>query len=216
MEITLFSVLDLLGTLAFAISGASLALKKRFDLFGIFVLAFVTAIGGGTVRDVLIGNTPVEWMGNSMLIITIVIGTGITLLFNPYINRLGYFVYLFDAMGLGLFTMAGIQKGIDLDMNVFICVALGTISATFGGLLRDIITGEPPMLLTRKEIYAIASALGGLCYFALRYLGLPDEVNVPLSIVTVFLIRHLTYRYGIRLPSITEDGKFFIDRDRAA
>lgn len=213
MELTLFSVLDLLGTLAFAISGASLAIKKQFDLFGVFVLAFVTSIGGGTVRDILIGRTPVEWMSNNLLIITIVAGTGITLWFNPYVKKLGYFVYLFDAVGLGLFTMAGIQKGLTLEMNIFICIALGTISATFGGLLRDIITGETPMLLTRKEIYAIASASGGAIYFVFRYFGLPQEVNVPLVLVITFLIRHLTYRYGVKLPTVSEDGKFRMSRD---
>lgn len=208
MELSVFNVLDLLGTAAFAVSGASLAIKKQFDLFGVFVLAFVTAIGGGTVRDLLIGNTPVEWMDNSLLIITIGVGAGLTLLFNPIINRLGYIVYLFDAIGLGLFTMAGIQKGINLEMNVFICISLGTISATFGGLLRDIITGEKPMLLTRKEIYAIASAMGGVSYFSLRAVGVPPELNVPITIAVVFLIRHLTYRYGIRLPGVDENGKW--------
>jgi len=208
MELSLFNALDLLGTLAFAVSGASLAIKKQFDLFGVFVLAFVTAIGGGTVRDVLIGNTPVEWMDNGFLIVTIAGGAGLTLLFNPYINKLGYIVYMFDAIGLGLFTMAGIQKGINMELNIFICISLGTISATFGGLLRDIITGDKPMLLTRKEIYAIASALGGVSFFSLKYFGLPAEINVPLTIVIVFLIRHVTYKAGIRLPSVDENGKW--------
>lgn len=211
MEITLFSVLDLLGSLAFAISGASLAIKKRFDLFGVFVLAFVTAIGGGTIRDIMIGNTPVEWMSNTALIITIMVAAGAALLFNPYIHKMSYFVYLFDAIGLGLFTMAGIQKGIEWELNIFICISLGTISATFGGLIRDIITGEPPMLLTRKEIYAIASAIGGGGYFLMRYLGVPNEINVPMAIAVVFFIRHLTYRYGIRLPSVDENGKWVWD-----
>lgn len=213
MEITLFSVLDLLGTSAFAVSGASLAIKKQFDPFGVFVLAFVTAIGGGTVRDLLIGVTPVEWMNNSALIITIVVGAGLTMLFNSYIKKLSYFVYLFDAIGLGLFTMAGIQKGITLELNIFMCVVLGTMSATFGGLFRDIITGEKPMLLTRKEIYAIASACGGFIYFILRYFGLPDEINVPLTIVLVFLIRHITHRYGVRLPSVNDKGEWSLDSE---
>tara|TARA_B110000046_G_C13016331_1_gene408940 strand:- start:275 stop:919 length:645 start_codon:yes stop_codon:yes gene_type:complete len=210
MELSLFNILDLLGTLAFAVSGASLAIKKQFDLFGVFVLAFVTAIGGGTVRDMLIGSTPVEWMDNSLLIITIAAGAGFTLLFNPYINKLGYIVYLFDAIGLGLFTMAGIQKGLNMELNIFICISLGTISATFGGLLRDIITGDKPMLLTRKEIYAIASALGGGSYFVLDAMGLPSEINVPLTIAIVFLIRHITYRLGVKLPSVDENGKWSV------
>jgi len=208
MEFTVIGIIDLLGTLAFSISGATLAIEKKFDLFGIYVLAFVTAIGGGTIRDVLIGNTPVEWMGDPRLIATIVVGASLTLLFNRWMKRLNYFVYLFDAVGLGLFTMVGMQKGIGMGLNIFICIVLGVISATFGGLVRDIITGEQPMLLTRKEIYALAGASGGLIYFALRYLAVPEEVNVPLCIIIVFLIRHLTYRFGIRLPSVTPEGRW--------
>ncbi len=206
MEISIFSILDTLGTLAFAVSGATLAIKKRFDLFGVFVLAFVTAIGGGTLRDVLIGDTPVEWMGNNALIITIIVGAVSAIILNPYMNRLSYFVYLFDAAGLGLFTMAGIQKGLEHDYSIFMCISLGTISATFGGLIRDLITGEKPMLLTRKEIYALAGASGGLLFFVLRAFSVPEEINIPLTIVVIFLIRHLTYRFGIKLPTYDEEN----------
>jgi uncharacterized membrane protein YeiH len=208
IEISVFSVLDTLGTLAFAVSGATLAIKKRFDVFGVFVLAFVTAIGGGTVRDVLIGSTPVDWMDNSLLIITIITGGALSLLFNTAMNKMNYFVYLFDAAGLGLFTVAGIEKGMSYELNVFMCIALGTISATFGGLLRDIITGEKPMLLTRKEIYAIASAVGGGLYFILFYLDVPKGIYVPVSIIFVFVVRHLTHRYKITLPIVDENGKW--------
>jgi len=206
VEISIFSILDTLGTLAFAVSGATLAIKKRFDLFGVFVLAFVTAIGGGTLRDVLIGDTPVEWMGNNALIITIIVGAVSAIILNPYMNRLSYFVYLFDAAGLGLFTMAGIQKGLEHDYSIFMCISLGTISATFGGLIRDLITGEKPMLLTRKEIYALAGASGGLLFFVLRAFSVPEEINIPLTIVVIFLIRHLTYRFGIKLPTYDEEN----------
>lgn len=202
MDISVFSVLDILGTFAFAISGASLAIKKEFDVFGIFVLAFVTAIGGGTVRDLLIGNTPVEWMDNTALIATIMTGALLTVIFNPYMHRLNFFVYLFDAVGLGLFTVAGIEKALDYDLNIFICISLGAISATFGGLLRDLITGEKPMLLTRKEIYAVASACGGILYFTLQELSVPKGIFVPVCIVFVFLVRHITHHYKITLPTL--------------
>ncbi len=201
MEFTIFSILDLLGTFAFAVSGASQAMKKQFDVFGVFVLAFVTAIGGGTLRDIMLGDTPVGWMHDSILISVIIVAAGLTILFSPVINKLNFYVYIFDALGLGLFTMAGIQSGIDHDLSIFICIALGMISATFGGLIRDIITGEKPMLLTRKEIYALACALGGIVYFALRALSVPEEISVPATIVVVFLVRHLTFRFGIRLPT---------------
>ena len=202
MEISVFSVLDVLGTFAFAISGATLAIKKEFDVFGIFVLAFVTAIGGGTVRDLLIGSTPVEWMYNTVLITTILSGALLTILFNPYMQRMNFFVYLFDALGLGLFTVAGIEKAMDYDLNIFICITLGAISATFGGLLRDIITGDKPMLLTRKEIYAVASASGGCLYFLLEALQVPKGVFIPVCIVFIFLVRHITHRYKLTLPTL--------------
>ena len=205
MEITVFTILDTLGTLAFAISGATLAIKKKFDLFGVFVLAFVTSTGGGTVRDLIIGNTPVEWMSNNALIVTIVIGAVSAVLLNPYMNKLNYFVYLFDAVGLGFFTMAGIQKGIEYGFSIFICIALGTITATFGGLIRDLITGEQPMLLTRKEIYALAGAIGGCMYFVLNWLEVPEQISLPFCIVLIFLIRHLTQRFKFKLPTYSEE-----------
>ncbi len=204
MHFTLFQILDLLGTFAFAISGASLAIKKEFDVFGIFVLAFVTAIGGGTVRDVLIGEQPVSWMHSSELIICIVFGAFSAIIFNRWMNKLNYFVFLFDAIGLGFFTIAGIEKGLNFELNIFICISLGTISATFGGLIRDIISGEKPMLLMRKEIYAIASASGGCLFFILQFLEVNQSVNVISCISFVFLVRIITSKYGIKLPIIKE------------
>lgn len=202
MEITFFSVLDLLGTFAFALSGATQALKKQFDIFGVFVLAFVTAIGGGTLRDIILGDTPVGWMNNNILIATVVIAAAMALMLNPIVSKLNFFIYIFDALGLGLFTVAGIRSGLNHDLNIFMCIALGMMSATFGGLIRDIISGEKPMLLTRKEIYALACGIGGVMYFILRYVGFADAVNVPATILIIFFIRHLTYRYKITLPSL--------------
>lgn len=202
MNSSFFLVLDSIGGLAFALSGATLAIKKRFDIFGVFVLAFVTSVGGSTLRDILIGIAPVEWMRHNTLMIAIVAGAVLAIVFNRMMHRLNYFVYLFDAAGLGLFTIAGIEKGVVLELNTFMCISLGIITATFGGLLRDIITGEKPMLLTRKEIYALASAAGGCLYFLLLYLGIPKGITVPVAIVFIFLVRHITHRYNITLPGI--------------
>ncbi len=207
MNFTVFDLLDAIGGLAFAMSGATLAIKKRFDIFGVFVLAFVTSVGGGTIRDLLIGVSPVEWMRHTRLIITILTGAAVAIIFYRAMARLNYFVYLFDAIGLGLFTIAGIEKGQILDLNIFICIALGVITATFGGLLRDIITGEKPMLLTRKEIYASASAAGGVLYFLMLYLGIHRGITVPAAIIFIFLLRHFTRRYNITFPSLKYEGK---------
>lgn len=202
MQFSIFTLLDILGTLAFALSGATLAIKKQFDFFGVFVLAFVTSVGGGTIRDILIGLSPVEWMTNNYLIITIIVGATLAIIFYKSMHRLNYFVYLFDSAGLGLFTIAGIEKGQVIDLSIFMCIALGTITATFGGLIRDIITGEKPMLLTRKEIYAIASASGGCLYFILQGFHVSKGIIVPVSIVFIFLVRHITHRYKITLPML--------------
>lgn len=208
MDTKLFIILDGIGGLAFAMSGATLAIKKRFDVFGVFVLAFVTSVGGSTLRDVLIGISPVEWMRHTVLIISIAVGAVLTLLLYRVMHRLSYFVYLFDAVGLGLFTIAGIEKGMVLDLNTFICISLGVITATFGGLLRDIVAGEKPMLLTRKEIYAMASAAGGLLYFLLLELQVPRSVTAVAAISFIFLFRHITHHYKIRLPALNEEGKW--------
>lgn len=202
MGLSFFIIIDVLGILAFAMSGATLAIKKEFDIFGVLVLAFVTATGGGTVRDVLLGAEPVTWMRNSYYLIGIIGGALAAMLFYRWMDRLNFFVYLFDNFGLGLFTVAGIEKALVLDLNPFICVAIGTITATFGGLIRDIISGEKPMLLTRREIYAMASILGGGLYFALLRMGLNHQTTGISTVIFVFLLRHITHRYKISVPRL--------------
>lgn len=207
MATSVLSLLEILGTFAFSVSGATLAIKKKFDVFGIFVLAFVTAIGGGAIRDIMIGSAPAEWMGSYTLISVIVFGAVLSVLFNPLASRMTYTVYLFDAIGLGFFTIAGIEKGISHELNGFICIALGTISATFGGLMRDIISGERPMLLIQKEIYAVASVLGGSLYFILFIMDVAREIRAPMAIIFIFLARHLTFHYKIAMPIVSEEGR---------
>ena len=128
--------IDSIGTLVFAISGALTAIYKKLDLFGVFCIAFVTALGGGTLRDVLIGNTPVGWMLDLKYIIIIFSGSVLSILFNAYLEKLRISLFLFDTIGFGVFTLIGIEKGIEKELHPVICIALGTLTATFGGVIE--------------------------------------------------------------------------------
>ena len=153
--------IDSIGTLVFAISGALTAIYKKLDLFGVFCIAFVTALGGGTLRDILIGNTPVGWMLDLKYIIIIFIGTVLSILFNIYLEKLRISLFLFDTIGFGVFTLIGIEKGIEKELHPIICIALGTLTATFGGVIRDILCNEIPLLLRKGTIYATICIIGG-------------------------------------------------------
>jgi uncharacterized membrane protein YeiH len=191
-------VIELLGTIAFTISGAFSAMQKRLDAFGVVVIAFITAIGGGTIRDVLIGYTPVSWMRdlNGPIIITITAVAAI--FFKKYIKNFKVTLFLFDAMGLGLFTLIGIQKGIDAGLKPGVCVILGTITGCFGGVLRDILLNNIPLIF-RKEIYATACIIGGAIYFGLAHLIDPNWAKV-IAIAFICGIRILAVKYDLMLP----------------
>ena len=193
-------IIEVLGTAAFTISGVYSALQKRLDLLGVLIIGFVTAIGGGTIRDVLIGHTPVSWMQNLTAPITVLITAAATLLWKRRVKSYKVTLFLFDAIGLGLFTVIGLQKGIQMNLNPGICIALGTITGCFGGVCRDILLAQIPVLL-RKEIYATACIAGGVVYFAL--LSFTDKAIA--EIVTVLLIcsiRIIGYRRNWHLPAL--------------
>ena len=147
-----YFLMDLLGTVAFAISGVLVAMDKRLDLFGVFIIAFVTAIGGGTLRDLLIGNTPVAWMLESTYIITIIGTVVLAIIFREKLRYLRKSLFLFDTLGIGLYTMVGIEKGLNANLLPAMCIILGTITASFGGVIRDILCNEIPVIF-RKERY---------------------------------------------------------------
>lgn len=196
-----YQILDILGTIAFAISGVLVAMDKRLDLFGVLIIAFVTAIGGGTLRDLLIGNTPVVWMRDATYVITIGITVILAIVFSSRLKYLRKSLFLFDTIGIGLFTMIGIEKGLEVGLLPVMCIALGTMTASFGGVLRDILCNEIPVIF-RKEIYATACIMGGLSYFLLDTLGLQEKYGYILAILVVILIRLLAVRFGISLPNI--------------
>lgn len=200
IELSLFNILDLLGTTAFAISGALAAMNRRLDLFGIFIIAFVTAIGGGTVRDMLIGNTPVTWMENIIYIYLIGAVTIFSILFRRRLDHLKKSLFLFDTIGLGIFTITGVEIGIQNDLNPIISITLGAMTGTFGGVIRDILCNEIPVIF-RKEIYATASIVGGLAFIILYELGVKQDVIYLATSITIILIRLVVVKYKISLPS---------------
>lgn len=192
-------IIDILGTASFAVSGAFLAMQKKLDPFGVLVLSFVTAIGGGTLRDILIGNLPVGWLRNETATLVIFCSAFAAMLFARFLRQLNSTLFLFDALGLGLFTIVGIKLGIARDFGMGVCIALGTITACFGGVVRDVLLNHIPLLF-RKEIYALACILGGLFFFAGQSLQLaPDLVTVS-SILLICLIRLIAVRFHLSLP----------------
>lgn len=200
-------VLELLGTLVFAISGALTAAEKRFDLMGVAIVAFVTALGGGTVRDVLIGSTPVNWMSEPLLLIIVIIGVLLAFVFNKKLNRLRRTFFLFDAIGLGLFSIAGMQIALNAGISPVYAILCGMITGTFGGLTRDILCRDIPVIF-RKEIYALAGLAGASLYYGLEFMSLPRNISLTISVVTVIIIRVLAVRYQIELVKIKwEDEK---------
>lgn len=205
-EFSLFFILDLLGTIAFAISGALSAMNRRLDLFGIFIIAFVTAIGGGTLRDVLIGSTPVTWMENITYIYLIGAVTIFAIIFRSKLNHLKKSLFLFDTIGLGVFTITGVEMGVQNDLNPIISIALGAMTGTFGGVIRDILCNEIPVIF-RKEIYATACIIGGLAFVILHQLAVDTDIIYIATSLTVILIRLVVVKYHISLPSFYLSSK---------
>ena len=193
---------DLIGTLVFALSGLLIASKKEFDIFGAFVIAFVTALGGGTLRDVLLGRLPVGWIQDQQYIYVVIAACVLGLGFKKYIFKLSKTLYLFDAIGLGVFTVLGLQISLDTGVSPFIALMMGTISAVFGGVLRDVLCNEPPLIF-RKEFYATPCILGGLLYLILNTWSLPLEFTIFITVSFIFIIRELSVKYSWSLPKLS-------------
>ncbi len=200
MELSLFNILDVLGTIAFAISGALSAMNRRLDLFGIFIIAFVTAIGGGTVRDILIGDTPVTWMENTVYVYLIGVVTIFAIVFRNKLEYLKKSLFLFDTIGLGVFTITGVETGIQNGLDPIISVALGAMTGTFGGVIRDILCNEIPVIF-RKEIYATACLVGALAFVILHHYGVDTDIIYIVTSLIVIGIRLLVVKYHVTLPS---------------
>lgn len=191
-------IIEILGTLAFAISGIRHAATRHYDWFGGFVCGFTVAIGGGTLRDVMLGVTPF-WMTSPMYIICTFVAQAMVILFSKSLKRLDNAWLVFDTLGLALFTIAGIQKTLQCGHPFWVAIAMGCITGAAGGVIRDILLNKQPVIF-QKEIYAMASIIGGLVYWLL----LSTHVNVAIAVMVCFaiivIIRILAVKYHISLP----------------
>lgn len=199
MYSNVLNMIDILGTFAFAVSGALHAMEKKLDPFGTMVIAFTTAIGGGTLRDVMVGNLPVNWLHNNVTIFVIFFGTIIAMFFGSYLRHRFASLFLFDALGLGMFTVVGIEIGLRYELSVGVCIALGTITACFGGVIRDVLLNKVPLIF-EKEIYALACVFGGFIYYILLLLPLHADISKIICILLIFFIRVIAVRYRLALP----------------
>ena len=197
----MFHLLDIIGTMAFAMSGALTAMNKKLDPFGVFIIAFVTAVGGGTLRDIMIGRTPVGWMRDLNYVYVIVIGFILAIIFRKKFDRLRTSLFLFDTIGLGVFTLIGLEKGISVGLHPVICIALGTMTACFGGVIRDILWTEIPVIF-RREIYATICILGGIVFFLLRKLDLDNDVLYLTTSLVIISVRLMAVKFKWYLPTL--------------
>lgn len=203
LTMSIFYLLDISGTMAFAISGVLTAIHKKMDLFGVLVIAFVTAVGGGTLRDVLIGRTPVVWMQDLNYVYVITAGFIIAVLFRKILEKFRKSLFLFDTIGMGVFTLIGLERGISVGLHPVICVALGTITACFGGVIRDILCNDIPVIF-RKEIYATICMFGGIVFFILRSYNLPEDIVYLVTSGIIITIRLFAVRFKWSLPALSQ------------
>lgn len=196
--------LDLAGTFVFTISGALAASDKKHhhDIFSVFFTGFITAIGGGTIRDVTLGAYPVAWINDMNYLLAIFSGVLFTLIFRRYIIRISRTLSIFDTIGMAIYVVLGVQKSILYDVNLLAAVVLGMVSGIFGGVIRDTLLNEIPLIF-RKEMYATPCLLGSLLFVILYVLKIDSTINFISSVLFIVLFRFLAVRYAWSLPRLT-------------
>lgn len=192
--------IDLLGTMVFAISGAMAARRHNIDIFGAAFTGFVTAIGGGSLRDIFLNTRPV-WVDDGAYLLAILTGVVIAILFRNIWGKLARTLFLFDALGIGFFTVVGVQKSLAFESNSIAAVVLGMFSAVMGGVTRDTLMNETPLIF-RKEIYATACLSGAILFVVLDNFGVSYNINAILSVSTVVIIRVIAVKYRLSLPIV--------------
>lgn len=195
---TFVQVLDFIGTFAFAISGIRLASAKRFDWFGAYVVGLVTAIGGGTIRDLLLDVTP-AWMIDPIYLICTALALLWVIVFGRSLIRLNNTFFIFDTIGLALFTVVGAGKSLALGYPFWVAIIMGSITGAAGGVIRDVFINEIPLIF-RKEIYAMACVAGGVAYWLCDIVGIESYICQLVGGTVVFLTRVLAVKYHICLP----------------
>lgn len=211
LEDLIYFIVEIIGTVAFATSGAMVAINKRVDIFGVLVLSSITALGGGAIRDILIGATPPRMFSDYRYVMVAVVVSTIVFII-AYIFRERYqqkaktvdsINNIFDAVGLGLFTVTGVQVAIDsgFGLNSILAVCLGVITGIGGGVLRDVMLREIPFVL-KKRIYALASIAGGVVYYNLHLAGFERTRSIVISVAVTFVIRILATVFKLDLPKV--------------
>ena len=199
MDATFLLIIEIIGTIAFAVSGIRLAAAKSFDWFGAFIVGLVTAIGGGTMRDLLLG-APVFWMHSFWYIAVTALSMFAVILLKKYLVKLNHTIFIFDTIGLALFVVLGVQKSLVYGYPMWVAIMMGTMTGAFGGVIRDILINEEPLIF-RKDIYATACIIGGLIYWLILELGGDDILQQSVCGLSVILIRFLAVRYNWTLPT---------------
>lgn len=198
----LLLVIEIIGTIAFAISGIRLAAAKRFDWFGAYVVGLVTAIGGGTLRDILL-DAPPFWMVNSWYVSVTGLSLLWVILFRKQLVRLNSTFFIFDTIGLGLFVVIGIQKTLMFGYPMWVAIIMGTITGALGGVIRDILINEVPLIF-RKDVYATACIAGGLIYWLALETGMSPAVQQISCAITVIIVRLLAAKYKWQIPELAK------------
>ena len=192
------NLIDYAGTFAFAISGIRLASAKQFDWFGAYVVGLVTAIGGGTIRDLLLNVTPF-WMLQPSYVIIIGLALLFVILLGKFVIRLSNTFFIFDTIGLGLFVVVGIEKSLDAGFPFWVVIIMGMITGSAGGVIRDILINEVPLIF-RKDIYALACVIGGVVFYICYKLEFSSIITQLLSVGSIILTRILAVKYHISVP----------------
>ena len=201
--ITLQRVIEFIGTFAFALSGIRLAASKHYDWLGGFVCGIAVAIGGGTIRDVMLGIRPF-WMLSPIYMICTLFAQCVVIVCHHYLRRLDTTWFLFDTLGLALFNIAGIQKTLECGFPFWVAIIMGCITGAAGGVIRDVLLNEEPVIF-RREIYAMACVVGGLTYWLLSWLQVSLYITVIATFAIVGAIRFLAVRYHISLPKLRDE-----------
>ncbi len=187
--------------MVFAISGSLTASEKKLDFFGVSAVGFITAIGGGTLRDILIGSTPVGWMNDLNYLIAIAVGITLSVLIHRVVQKLRRTFFLFDTIGIAVFTVLGLQKALNIGVQPVIAIMMGMVSAVFGGVIRDIVCNEIPLIF-RKEIYALTCLSGGVLYILLDNYQVYSNITIIVTVLFICSFRILAFRHGWELPDI--------------
>jgi uncharacterized membrane protein YeiH len=194
--------IDLLGTLVFAISGALAASDKNMyrDIFGVTFTGFVTAVGGGTLRDMILGTRP-AWVSDGNYLVAITVGVLVAIFFKYYILKYRRTFFLFDTLGIALYTVVGVQKSLEFGVSPLAAIIMGMFTAVMGGVIRDTLINEIPLIF-RKEIYATACLSGAAVFVLLKLIKIDDNINSFISVFIIILVRTIAVKYRLTLPKV--------------